>query len=73
MKRSGGLMYPAWQTIRSHERNEALDVLVYALVAARSCLSNDDEKAFWANLRGETEKKARPKTVRQRQLDLFSD
>ena len=70
-KRSGGVSYQTYEKVSRNSRNEAIDMLVYALAVARSLLGNGDEKTFWANQRGAEIKKARP-VVRHKQIDIWN-
>lgn len=67
-RRSGGMSYQMYEKINDKARNEAIDMLVYALAAARSLLGNGDEKTFWASVSGAAVKR---QCVRQRTLDIW--
>ena len=51
IRKSGGIIYQVWEKIDEKSRNESLDLAVYSLAAAKSCIGNGNEKSFWARRR----------------------
>lgn len=72
-KFTGGISRDVWELTSKGKRNEALDVIVYALAALKSCITGD-EQTFWAGLIGsdvaqEKKTQARRK-IKSRELEL---
>ena len=49
VKKSGGILYSAFEPVSAKERNEALDLAVYNLACLKSCIGNIDAQKFWEN------------------------
>ena len=67
----GGIVKDVWR-LPKHRRNEALDILVYALAAMRSCIDGDEEN-FWRSLAEEPVeiKKAPARKIISRSLEVY--
>lgn len=68
-----GVRREVWELVSQSRRNEALDVFVYALAAARSCVGSANEEDFWtaqhANLFEPIKKPAQVRRVVSRTLE----
>ena len=50
MRKVGGVLYQSWETVNRDIRNEPLDLAVYNLACAQSCVGKNPEK-FWERRR----------------------
>lgn len=50
IRKSGGVLYEVWEPVTEKTRNESLDLAVYSLAAAQSCIGKDSA-AFWQRRR----------------------
>ena len=64
MRQVNGIVYPAWEPIVPKSRNEALDLAVYNLACAKSCVGRNEE-AFWKS-RYELLKDEKSRTLREK-------
>lgn len=81
VRKSGGILYEAWEPISKDTRNEPLDLAVYNLACAKSCVGKNPE-AFWQRrrelLRSPTIQRTKKTTVTKstatswRQVDIWT-
>ena len=80
VRKSGGMIYTAWEPINAKARNESLDLAVYNMACVKSCVGKNPE-AFWQRRRELLKsdmpivgkKKSAPKAATSwRQVDIWN-
>lgn len=81
VRKSGGILYTAWEPVVEKARNESLDLAVYNLAAMQSCVGKN-ATAFWkrraeliktgAVAKSKKKSAARTETANWREVDIWS-